>query len=121
MKNADPRQQTSPQEIAEFLVSKAVDHMIVFGPLVWRPSDGGSSKYWYFIVGSADESGEFHCDQIIGGADDRLALLAALVSRPPLLVHDFADELEMARFCEAAWPCAKITRIRKQLEQERKK
>lgn len=29
------------------------------------------------------------------------------------------DELDMARWCEAMWPGEKITRIRKQLEQER--
>jgi hypothetical protein len=112
MKTSDQR--TSPQEIAEFLISKAADRTLAFGPLV-----SGLSECRYFIVGSVDECGEFHCDQIIGGEDDRLALLAALVTLRPLVIHDFDDELQMARFCESVWPCAKITRIRAQLEQER--
>jgi hypothetical protein len=113
------RSATSPRAIAEFLVSKAADNTLAFGPLVWQPSRNGLSKCRYFIVGSADECGEFHCDQIIGGEDDRLALLAALVTLRPSVIHDFDDELQMARWCEALWPCAKITRIREQLEQER--
>jgi hypothetical protein len=109
----------SPQEIAVFLISKAADRTLAFGPLVWQPSRDGLSKCRYFIVGSADQCGEFHCNQIIGSEDDRLALLAELVALRPLVIHDFDDELEMARFCESLWPCGKITRIREQIERER--
>lgn len=109
----------SPQDIAAFLVSKAADHTLAIGPSVWQPSADGLSKRWYFVVGSGDASGEFHCDQIIGDATDRLSLLAALVAHKPLVIHDFDDELAMASFAEALWPCAKITRIREQMERER--
>ena len=32
---------------------------------------------------------------------------------------DFDDELTMARQAEAVWPCAKIMRVREQIEAER--
>jgi hypothetical protein len=119
MRTTDPRLAQSPQDIAAFLISKAADRTLALGPLVWLPGADGVSRLRYFIVGSADQCGEFHCDQIIGGEDDRLALLAALVAHKPLVIHDFNDELAMARFAEAVWPCVKITRIREQLEKER--
>jgi hypothetical protein len=114
------RSTTSPRAIAEFLVSKAADRTLAIGPLVWQPSDGNASKHWYFVVGSADSTAEFHCDQItVGGESDRVGFLAELVRHRPLVVHTFDDELQLANFCESLWPCAKITRIREQLEQER--
>jgi len=45
--------------------------------------------------------------------------MLALVERRPCVMHDFDDELEMAKWAEAAWPCAKSTRIRKSIEAER--
>jgi len=59
------------------------------------------------------------------GATEALALAlrgglkAALVEHRPCVIVDFADELEMARHAEAAWPGAKIRRIVAQLEAER--
>jgi hypothetical protein len=111
--------QASPQEIASFLVSKSADRVLAVGPVVWVPTDV-RSKCWYFVIGFADAAGDFHVDVIVGREDDRRALMIALVTHRPLVVHDFDDELVMARFCEAIWPCAKLTRIRQQIERERR-
>jgi hypothetical protein len=111
---------STSRQVAEFLVSKSADKVLALGPLVRQPVNGGSAKRWYFVAGSADEASEFHVGQIIvNGDDDRFALLAELVAYRPLVVHDFDDELVMARFCEAIWPCPKASRIRKKLERER--
>ena len=92
------------------------------GPLVWRPTDGTSSKMHYFMVATSG-GGEFHCDQIImEDEQDREAFIVELTAigiGAGLVIHNMDDELDMARWCEAMWPGKKITRIRKQLEQER--
>jgi hypothetical protein len=49
----------------------------------------------------------------------RAGIMLALVRHPPCVAIDFDDELQMARHAEAAWPCAKITRIREGIEEER--
>jgi hypothetical protein len=40
------------------------------------------------------------------------------MARRPLVVHDFDDELEMTRFCEALWPGPKIKKLREAVEAE---
>jgi hypothetical protein len=51
-------------------------------------------------------------DQLKIGEDNRdlaegarAALMMEFVQRRPAVIHSFNDELQMARFCEAAWPC----------------
>jgi hypothetical protein len=108
-------------KICDFIVSNAADRTLAIGPLVWQPSDGTSNKVHYFIVGSADTEKQFHCERIICESEaDRFAIYVELINHKPLVVHDFDDELEMAKWCEAIWPCDKSHRIRKALEQERK-
>jgi hypothetical protein len=113
------------KSICDFLLNKAADGTLAIGPLTWQPSDGTSAKQWYFIVGSGDESGQFHCDQISVDHSEREALrnavLAELVSRSlghGLVIHTLDDEITFAQWCERLWPCEKIARIRQSVEAE---
>jgi hypothetical protein len=45
----------------------------------------------------------------------RAAVIAGLVQRPPIVVGDFGDELEMARWAGARWPSEKTTTIRQRI------
>ena len=99
---------------------------VTIGPLVWGIEPGHDTKHWYFIVGSADAAGNFRSDQLSIPQDDkplakeaRAALMQAFIERRPVVVHDFDDELEMIRFCEALWACDKTHRLLAAVEQER--
>jgi hypothetical protein len=108
--------------ICDSLVARAADRVLAIGPLLWQPSDGTSTKLWYFIVGSADDAKEFHTDQIIVDSEtpeaDRADILTELITRRPLVVHTFDDEVTMARWCAAIWPCDKTVRLRRSVEAE---
>jgi len=96
-------------------------------PLVWKPSDGKTSKVWYFAVATSEKRRGFRCDRITIGDgikpdDARQSFLLALTrrkDRKSLVAHDTDDELYMAKLCEALWPGERITRLRKQIEAER--
>jgi hypothetical protein len=49
----------------------------------------------------------------------RSGVKTALVAHPPCVLHDFDDELRLAKLAEILWPCAKITGIRQSIEAER--
>jgi hypothetical protein len=38
--------------------------------------------------------------------------MAGFITHRPLVIHTFDDELTMAQWCEAIWPCEKSARIR---------
>jgi hypothetical protein len=91
--------------------------MVAVGPLVWgiNPTDG---RRWYFICASADAAGEFHLDCLTIKNDDRewaertrLALLAELVNRRPIIINDFDDEVRFAAFCAGVWPSERTRKI----------
>jgi hypothetical protein len=109
---------------AAFLLAGSVDRTLLFGPIVWRPSDGTSARQWYFMVVGCDRTGETRHDQLFAETEDdtvalRSDIMAALVAHPPCVAMDFNDELGMAKVAEANWPCAKITGIRQEIEAER--
>jgi hypothetical protein len=109
----------TPREIAKFLVSNAADRVLCVGPLVWQPSDGLSSKVWYFVVGSADAEKQFHCDQVmVDGEEDYAAVLLNLMQQKPLVLHTFEAELDMAQWCAAIWPCERSIGIKTKMEAE---
>ena len=95
---------------------------VVLGPVVWGLDDGHDTKHWYFVVGSGDAGGAFRVDQLKIAKDDRDwaeeargALMMEFFSRRPIVMHDFDDELLMARFCSDVWPGEKTRRIRESL------
>lgn len=118
------RDGNSPAEIAAYLASKSDDKTFMISPVCWRPSDGTTARRHYFIVGTGDAAVEAHFDEINlaaeGSADeDRAAVIASLATHKPCVIYDFADELELVKWCEAAWPCDKVRRIRANIEAER--
>jgi hypothetical protein len=111
-------------ETAVYLLDGSTDRTLFFGPVVWRASDGTSSRQWYFMVAGCDRRQQMRCDQLLADSEGaavefRAGIMLALVRHQPCVVIDFDDELQMARHAEAAWPCAKITRIREGIEEER--
>lgn len=124
-----PWMENTPEtkEVMDYILADRADAHVVVGPLCWRPSDGLSAKIWYFNVATAGKDTGFRCDQIVvehGGAAAsghgmRRAFLVALMSRPPIIIHDADDELYMARLCEALWPGERITKLRESVETER--
>lgn len=101
-----------------------VPHMLV-GPVVWQLPENSATWQWYLIIGSGGD-GEFwvvriDCPNKPPAERCRAALYAELMRRRPCVVHDFDDELEMARWVEAIWPSAETTGIRERIEAERTK
>jgi hypothetical protein len=101
---------------------------VVIGPVVWGIDPGSDARHWYFVVGStgADPAVPFRVDQLKIAQDDkaqaewcRAALMVELIQRKPIVIHEFDDELEMARWSEAMCPCEKTRTILASLERER--
>ena len=99
---------------------------IALGPVVWGIDDGHDTRHWYFVVCSIGAKGELRIDQFKIGPDDndlaeqsRAALMLELLQHRPIVAHDFHDELELAKWCEALCPGERSRRIREDLERER--
>jgi hypothetical protein len=108
------------RQIVDYVLKGSNDINVVVGPLLWQPSDGvGGSKRWYFVIATSDERG-FRCDMVNVDAQEReqmrMEVMAELVQRRPLIIHDMGDEVEMARWCEVLWPGKRIAAVRKQVE-----
>jgi hypothetical protein len=108
-------------QIIEYLLCDAGDSTVVVGPLLQRPTDGTASRYTYFIAATCDRRKRFRCDQVLGDAENRIEFIAQLARRPPRVILDMGDELEMAYACESLWPGTHITNVRKRVEAERGK
>lgn len=112
----------STNEAALYILRGLADNVVVIGPICWRPSDGRAGRMHYFIVASG-ERGEYRCDQLIcdeQGKDRAELILAFADCRPPLVIIDTDDELEMAKMCERIWPGTRATKLRKNVEAERR-
>jgi hypothetical protein len=105
--------------IAEFILSKSADRIILVGPLVFQPSDGTAAAVRYMMVCTGDEEKEFHCDRVFCHDEEGRADLISALTHPGFVINLMDDELEMARLCEALWPCEKISRLKTALEAER--
>ncbi len=74
------------------------------------------------------DSETYHIDQVTIDQDDqelaeqarRTMMLHLAQRKPPPVVIDFADELDLAKFCETVWPGDRCRRIRANIERERK-
>lgn len=114
--------------IIELLMREFTGNELVFGPLVWQPSDGLASKQWYFIVASQKDE-RFHVTRIdlldhahAEAEEVRELVITALLARTerPLICHDTSDELYAARLCELIWPDdPRPAKIRRAMETER--
>jgi hypothetical protein len=84
--------------------------MVGIGPMVWgiNPTDG---RHWYFVLASADASGQFHLDALKIPNDDqhlaeqiRHATMLELATHDAIVIVDFDDEVRFAGFCASTWP-----------------
>jgi hypothetical protein len=106
--------------IVSYLVSKSADHIVLIGPLISRMVDGSFPMIPYVTVCSGDERGQMHADQIMYHDEEgRADLIFALMEHRPIVVQLCDDELQLARMCEAVWPCEKSTSVRRAVEAER--
>lgn len=100
---------------------EGTSHHVLVGPLALC----AERRQWSLVVGSADNSG-FRADQIVFGSDKRhaeacrAALIAELVRRrPPLVLHNPNDELDLAKLAKAIWPSPATNQIHAAIEAER--
>lgn len=98
---------------------------IAIGPVVWDIPAGHDQRQYYFAVCSADVAGTFRADCLRIAESDkelaewcRTALTMEFIARRPIVMHDFDDELRLAKFCESLWPCERTTSIRTNVEAE---
>jgi hypothetical protein len=103
----------------DFLLSESRDQTVVVGPLVWQPSDGTAAKEWYFITATGGRRG-WLCHRTNTDDAGRTAIILELCRRRGVVINVCDDELQAARLCEALWPGRRITRIRKQIERDRR-
>jgi hypothetical protein len=100
--------------------------------VVWRPSDGTASRYWYVII-CTSHNGEPYitkidlppCDDHDGAIAEQARLMfeiaaAATKAKNPVIVHTFDAELDMAKWCEKLWPCPRMTKLRETVEAEQR-
>ena len=101
----------------------ATDRHAVLGPVLWRPrADNPAGKNWYSHLATCGAGG-FRRHQrrpgMIRISQTRRALaMMVLIERPPLVVHDTDDEVQMARLCETLWPGKRISALRAAVERE---
>jgi hypothetical protein len=108
---------TTPERFVDYILSDTDSLHVVVGPVVWHDSNPTEK---YFIIATSEAGRGFRCDRLsIADDGDRLAVLAALFQRRPLVIHDCDDELYMARLCETLWPGERISKLRATLEAER--
>lgn len=107
------------------LTGAATPPVAVIGPVVWDIPHGSDTRQWYFITASVQADNDLHICRIIDKDGSKAAkriradLMLELINRRPTIIHDFNDEAEMARFCEALCPSDRTRRIREGIERER--
>lgn len=102
---------------ASIFAASLLDRHAIIGPSVWQPTDGRSGKAYYFMAAGFDKEG-FLLMKMDGRPEERAAFIVCLTQHRPLVIQDMDDELQMARMCEALWPCDKTRRIKESLEAE---
>ena len=111
--------------LAEHLLRDAPTTPFVFlGPVVWDIPPGSDTRRWYFIAGCviADRP---RYDMVTTKGPRKAAertradLMLELINRPPAVIHDFDDELGMARFFDAICPSEKTRSVREAIERDR--
>jgi len=92
---------------------------VMLGPVCWSPGPDDTRKY-YFIVGTfppfrlMEIDGHDEANAVAG----RAALTLGLMQCPPLLLHDFDSEYEMAKFCARAFPSPRTRQTLEDFERE---
>ena len=90
---------------ATYLLAGSVDRTLLFGPVVWRPSDGTASRRWYFVVAGRHQQagcGTFRFPPSARSTPWRCAP-ASWTCSPSIaraVCAIFSDELAMAKVAE---------------------
>lgn len=117
------------EEIVGLFLKPFMDHVdpqephVVVGPVCWELPGGSDQRLWYFVVIAGGEN--LWITALQGMPTSAIAeqargvLMVQLATGKPIVIHDFDDELAMAKFCEAAWPSGRITTVRQDIEAER--
>jgi hypothetical protein len=118
--------------LVEKLAAHALDGLddtnghVAIGPIVWDPTEQ-HGRHWYFVTCTPGIDQPLRIVRFKGVLDRaliercRFALCLTFAwRRPPLVIHDFDDELHLARFCAAIFPCEKSHRLLADIEAERK-
>ena len=116
MMTKQKRPPSSIEEVARYFIDQMDDAAptMSIGPLVWDP-DGA---VWYFVVAGSTADDGFFLDGVMtpgnqaAGEEMRSGLYWALINgRRGIVLRDFDDELEMARWNAVIWPCEKSRSI----------
>jgi hypothetical protein len=114
----------SMADVAKFLRRGKNPHPhVILGPIVWELK--GDRKRWYFITVTGDAKGarldQFTAqDKTLCEAVRANLQIALFQLQSPLVVHDMDDELALARLSENLWPSPKTTKLRTDIEAERR-
>jgi hypothetical protein len=112
--------QADPAGVAAYIMAKASDQHIVFGPLAFRPCDPPGSTFSVLAIGTGDVDGKYHCDLLFLLDDAGRAAIIEALKKPGFTLHVLNDELAAARRCEALWPCEKSRDAVRRVEEERR-
>ena len=113
--------------VAHVLRGTGKPPVVGLGPVVWDIKPGSDTRQWYFTVASVGAKDDLRIDAFRVAADEkpladhfRGVMMEGLIrhqaNRP---LHDFDDELRMARLFEALRPGEKARAIRADVERER--
>jgi hypothetical protein len=105
-------EQMKIEDLTKEIVRLAKDGTVLLGPPVWQPSDGSSSKTWYFITVISGKSLEGHLLRVdIDEPNERNRVLGAFSKHRGIVVISFDSELKQAKMALQLWPSAKLKRI----------
>jgi hypothetical protein len=108
-------------EAAGILWEKSADRVFAVGPAGWLPIDGKAARHIYFMIASADATGEAHFEPIpLGHGLDhsqmRTRFIVAIKALGPCVIHDSDSEADFIEFCATTWPGEKTARLRAIIE-----
>jgi hypothetical protein len=108
-------------EAAGFLWEKSADRIFAVGPAGWLPIDGKAARHIYFMIASADATGEAQFDQIpledgLDHSQMRTRFIVAIKALGPCVIHDSDNEADFIKFCATTWPGEKTARLRAIIE-----
>jgi hypothetical protein len=104
------REHVTFSEVVNAVLGDMDDTTVMVGPILTNEDIGLDKRY--IVVATSQKGSGFGCDRLIFGSQEdaelfRRQFMLELCSRPPLVVHYFDDELDIAMRCNAAWPCEK--------------
>ena len=121
------REQAVRLFVTKVLAGAGKAPQVALGPVVWNIDPGHDTKCWYFLVSSARPKNQLRILQFKVMNDDRTfveqartdLMMEFLLRKGGIVIADFDDELELAKWGEAVAPSERTKKIRINLERER--